>query len=95
LIIKHKKRGKRKGKRKGPLIRKGANEPRNKFIYPTRKYQGERQRYKYLTIHHPFDVGDSQETQERREISWVSLMGSHFSDKWDPPGSPLQTTLTA
>jgi hypothetical protein len=65
LIIKHKKRGKKRGKRNDPLTRKVANEPRNKFICPTRKYWGERQRYKYLTIHHPLGVSDSQETQER------------------------------
>jgi hypothetical protein len=96
VIIKHKKWGKRRGKRNGQLARRVANEPRNKFIYPTRKYWGERQRYKYLTIHYPLGVSDSQETQERE----VRSLGCHpcdhiFSDKWDPPGSPSQATLTA
>jgi hypothetical protein len=30
--------------------------------------------YKYSTIHCPLGVGDSRETQERREIFWVSPM---------------------
>jgi uncharacterized protein Veg len=96
LIIKYKKGRKRRGKRKGLLTRKVANEPRNKFICPIRKYWGERQRYKYLTIHYPLGVGDSQETQEREGRSLGCHPCNHiFSDKWDPPGSPLQAALTA
>jgi hypothetical protein len=53
------------------------------------------QGYKYSTINCPLDVGDNQETQERREISWVSLMWLFFSDKRDPPDSPTQAASTA
>jgi hypothetical protein len=47
---------------------------KKKFICPTRKFWDKRQGYKYPTTPCPLDVGESQETQEKREISWVSPM---------------------
>jgi hypothetical protein len=72
-----------------------AAELRKKSICLTRKFWDKRQGYKYSTIHCPLNVGDSQETQERREISWLSPMWLFFSDKRDPPDSPTQVASTA
>ena len=51
--------------------------------------------YKYPAILYPLSMCDTQEDRGREETSWVSPCDFIFSDKWDPPGSPLQMNLIA
>jgi RNase H-fold protein (predicted Holliday junction resolvase) len=89
LIIKHKKEERERARERAYWSEEVANELRSNFICPTRKFWTQNEEYKYPTILYPLGMSDSREDQERREISRVSPCDYVFSDKWDPPGSPL------
>jgi hypothetical protein len=71
-MINHKKR--REKQERGPTSQKKSLLNSGKVYLSHKEIWDKRQRYKHHTIHCPLGVGDSQETQERREISWVSPM---------------------
>jgi hypothetical protein len=94
-IIKYKKRKEESKEERDHQLEKVAVEFRSNLICPTRKFWAQNKGYKYPTILYPLGMSDNREDRERREISRVSPCDYIFSDKWDPPGSPLQTALTA
>jgi hypothetical protein len=89
LIIKHKKGERERARERAHWSEKVANGLRSNFICPTRKFWAQNKEYKYPTILYPLGMSDSREDRERREISRVSPCDYIFSDKWDPPSSPL------
>ena len=63
-------------------------------LVPQRNFGAWSEEYKYPTILYPLSMSDSREDRGREEISRVSPCDYIFSDKWDPPGSPLKMALT-
>jgi hypothetical protein len=71
-MINHKKRKERQ--ERGSTSQKKSLLSSEKVYLSHKEIWDKSQGYKYPTIHCPLGVGDNQETQERREISWVSPM---------------------
>jgi hypothetical protein len=67
-----------------PAKRSRCRIPEQSYLSHKEKTLSTESGYKYSTIPCPLDVGDSQATQERGEISWVSPMWLFFTDMWAP-----------
>jgi hypothetical protein len=89
LIIKHKKEERERARERAHWSEEVAAWPRNKSINPTRKCQGERQRYKYSTTSYSFEVADPQEIPERGNLVMGKPYDHIFFWQVGPTWQPL------